>query len=83
MQTLPILIAEMRMMGVRRLELELEPEAPQTEPAPPLEEAEPVEPKPDGACAFGDCTAAREGILGGIATQFCRLHAFQSAGVKV
>lgn len=79
MNSLPYLIAEMRALGMKRLEIELEP-------APPVsvetQEAEQPEPKPEGACAWDGCAADREGILGGIATQYCRKHAFQMAGVK-
>lgn len=82
MQTLPILIAEMRMLGVKRLELELDPQAieeppPETEPAPPMEAKEP------GACIYPGCHAGREGLMGGaIAGQYCRAHALAEAGVK-
>lgn len=86
MQTLPILVAEMRMLGIRRLDLELEPSPVSDTERPtelPPEPEEPAVPKPDGACAFGDCIAPREGLMGGaIGAKFCRVHAFQAAGVK-
>jgi hypothetical protein len=82
MQTLPILIAEMRMLGVKRLELELdqaviEEPSPETEPAPPMEE------KAEGSCAVFGCHAQREGLFGGaMAAKYCRAHALAEAGVK-
>jgi hypothetical protein len=82
MQTLPILIAEMRMLGVKRLELELdqaviEEPSPETEPAPPMEEKDP------GACVALGCAAPRAGMFGGaIAGKYCRAHALAEAGVK-
>jgi hypothetical protein len=84
MQTLPILIAEMRMMGVKRLELELDPlpdeeQVPETLPAPPIEDE-----KPDGACAAPGCNASRDGLFGGaVAAKYCRAHALAEAGVKL
>jgi hypothetical protein len=84
MQTLPILIAEMRMLGVKRLELELdalsdEEPVPETLPAPPI-----VEEKPDGACAAPGCNADRAGLFGGAtAAKYCRAHALAEAGVKL
>jgi hypothetical protein len=84
MQTLPILIAEMRMLGVKRLELELdaltEEQSPETLPAP-----EPTyDEKPDGACAYPTCNANREGLFGGsTAAKYCRAHALAEAGVKL
>jgi len=80
MQTLPFLVAEMRQLGIRRLELELEPAVEGDTITPPV--GEPAVEKSDGVCAFGDCQAAREGILGGIAKEYCRAHALEAAGVK-
>ena len=92
MQTLPILIAEMRMMGVKRLELELdaapEPdrgESKQWADSPELERdtERPAEAKPEGSCAALGCVAPRGGLMGGaVAPQFCRAHALAEAGVK-
>jgi hypothetical protein len=84
MQTLPILIAEMRMMGVKRLELELDA-APALEPEPTeaRDTERPAEDKPEGACARPDCMQPREGLFGGAAgAQYCRAHALAEAGVK-
>jgi hypothetical protein len=83
MQTLPILIAEMRMMGVRRLELELD-SLPVEVVTPDTVPAEPEIAKPEGSCAWGECTQPREGLFGGTAgAQFCRAHALAGAGVKL
>jgi hypothetical protein len=81
MQTLPYLIAEMRQLGVKRLELELDAAPPELMPSPDEQAAPDQPPKPPGSCAFGDCQQPREGILG-TATDLCRMHAMQAAGVK-
>jgi hypothetical protein len=85
MQTLPFLVAEMRALGVRRLELELEaePVVMPTDASDRDTESPPAEPKPDGACAFDNCQQAREGLFGGsVGSMFCRQHALEAAGVK-
>lgn len=96
MQSLPIFVAEMRMLGIKRLEIELEPvtEAPRRRDETTLDHvlAEHREqgegdterpPKPEGSCAFGDCTSPREGLFGGqVAARYCRTHALAEAGVR-
>jgi hypothetical protein len=83
MQSLPYFIAEMRALGVKRLDIELDP-APPSELPTDVEAAEPpTPPKPPGSCSFGDCLQPREGLLGGAAAaDLCRMHALQAAGVK-
>jgi hypothetical protein len=81
MQSLPYFIAEMRALGVKRLDIELDPVPPSELPTD-VEAAEPpTPPKPPGSCSFGDCVLPREGVLGA-ATDLCRMHALQAAGVK-
>jgi hypothetical protein len=91
--SLPYLIAEMRLAGVKRLEIELEADATDrgerkqwaegfasdTERPP----EEPEEEKAESMCAAPDCKAPREGLFGGsAAAKFCRSHALEQAGVK-
>lgn len=81
MQTLPFFIAELRALGVRRIDLELEPAAELL--TVPEEPPEPAEDKPEGSCARSGCLSPREGLFEGrVSPQFCRAHALAEAGVK-
>jgi hypothetical protein len=83
MQSLPFFIAELRALGVRRIDLELEP-ASAVATLPEAEPEAPAEDKPEGSCAFPGCLLQREGLLGGaVAAKFCRAHALAEAGVKL
>lgn len=94
MQTLTYLIAEMRELGIKSLALELSDDsgspaiaysddratlAPDASPAAPETEPEPKDPK---LCVALGCGAEKRGLFGSIASDYCRTHALQKAGVK-
>lgn len=88
MQTLTLLIAEMRMLGIKSLALELEsPAAPafastDEQATLPPGEPDPDEPKMPDQCVHPGCGELRGGLFGGaVGGQYCRIHAAQRAGV--
>lgn len=83
----------MRVLGIRKLTIELEPGA--TIPAPPLDpDARDTEPpveaelrglraeKGPSVCQWDGCNNPNGGMFGGIAPEYCERHALASAGVK-
>lgn len=84
MQTLALVIAEMRAMGVKSLALELEPvnptyEDPDARPTEAPPEREPD--KPLDQCAEPGCSKRKGGVFGN-AVEYCQEHALTLAGVK-
>lgn len=88
---LAAIAAEMRALGIKSLALELA-DAPSLPPnetiagrptlAPgdtPPPESEPKRPE---QCAFPGCGEDKRGLFGAVASEFCRTHALQKAGVK-
>jgi hypothetical protein len=88
MQTLTYLIAEMRVLGIKSLALELEspgsPAIALTEERTTLApgEPDPDEPKMPDQCKAAGCGETRGGLFGGsVGAEYCRAHAAQRAGV--
>jgi len=91
MQTLTYIIAEMRELGIKSLALELSENSGspaiaysdgRAAPAPDAPtELEPEQKDPKLCIAVG-CGAEKRGLFGSIASDYCRTHALQKAGVK-
>lgn len=87
---LPLLVIEMRELGIKSLALELSenPGSPpnatiERDTLAPGESHEPESPKDPRLCVQAGCTSEAGGIMGGaVARQYCREHALLKAGVR-
>lgn len=89
---LPLLVIEMRALGIKSLALELsdnpgspaiahsgDDRAASASDVPAEADAPPKQPN---QCVALGCSADRRGIFGGIGGEYCREHALQRAGVR-
>jgi hypothetical protein len=86
---LPLLVIEMRELGIKSLALELDdgsrfaiPGEERPTLAPEATSDTEVPPKDPELCAHEGCGEKRGGIFGGVGSHLCRTHAFQAAGVR-
>lgn len=88
---LPRLVIEMRELGIKSLALELSdnpgspaiayPSDDRAALAPDVPDPD-AEQKAPNQCIYPGCTDERRGLFGGIASDHCRTHALQKAGVR-
>lgn len=86
---LALLAYELRAAGIKSLALELDdgsrlslPSEERATLPPEANSDTEAPPKDPDLCAYDGCGEKRGGILGGISSHLCRLHAFQKAGVR-